>query len=76
MATLVGGAIVGSAITICMKSAKGEGMRSMAHDKIIAELKHLHAHLAGRACNCTEDGECSCSMDMGGKKEESLVTNK
>ncbi|MFI3291994.1 MAG: hypothetical protein SNG27_02325 [Rikenellaceae bacterium] len=63
LTSLVGGAIIGSALTCLLKSAKGVEMRSEAHKRIIKELKHLHAHLAGGMCNCSENGECSCSMD-------------
>ncbi len=67
LTSLVGGAIIGSALTCLFKSAKGVEMRSEAHRRIIHELKHLHAHLSGGMCNCSETGECSCSME--GMKE-------
>ncbi len=63
LTSLVGGAIIGSALTCLLKSAKGVEMRSEAHKRIIHELKHLHAHLAGGKCMCSDTGECSCSMD-------------
>ncbi len=64
LTSLVGGAIIGSAVTCLVKSAKGVEMRNEMHNRIIQELKHLHAHLSGGMCNCSEGGECSCnSMD-------------
>ncbi len=62
-ASAIGGAIVGSVVTCFLKSAKVAEMRNQAHEKIIRELRHLHAHLSNGMCKCSEDGECSCSMD-------------
>ncbi len=60
--SVVGGAILGATITCLLKSEKAKKMKGFAHDKILEEIKHLHAHLAGM-CNCSETGECSCSVD-------------
>lgn len=73
IASVVGGAILGTALTCFLKSSKAAEIKSEAHKKIIHELKHLHAHMAGM-CNCTENGQCSCNMDeMSGMSEMPAV---
>ncbi len=59
----LGGAVLGSAITCLIHSKQGKKLRSQAHERIIKELHHLHAHLSNGMCKCSETGECSCSMD-------------
>ncbi|MFI3302337.1 MAG: YtxH domain-containing protein [Rikenellaceae bacterium] len=65
----LGGAILGSAITCLIHSKKGKELRAQAHERIIKELHHLHAHLSNGMCKCSESGECSCSMDMPGENQ-------
>ncbi|MFR9602806.1 MAG: hypothetical protein SNG02_02915 [Rikenellaceae bacterium] len=73
LASVIGGAILGSALTCLLKSAKASELKKQAHEKIMSELKHLHAHMAG-VCNCTEGGECSCGMEaMKGAKDMAEV---
>ncbi len=73
LTSLIGGAIIGSAVTCLLKSAKGMELRHEAHSKIISELKHLHAHLSNGMCNCSETGECSCVMDK--EKQSTMPTD-
>ncbi len=69
LASVIGGAILGATLTCLLKTSKASELKKQAHEKIMSELKHLHAHMAGM-CNCTEGGECSCSMDaMKGMKD-------
>ncbi len=58
LGSIIGGAILGSALTICMKSQSGKDMRRMAHQRILEELDHLHSHIKG--CSCMTGGECDC----------------
>ncbi|MFI3319500.1 MAG: hypothetical protein SNH01_08240 [Rikenellaceae bacterium] len=62
--SLIGGALLGSALTILCHSKKAGAMRMRAHEKIMHELEHMRAHL----CQC-KDGSCSLE-GMEGMSEE------
>ncbi len=58
LGSILGGAIVGSAITMMCCPKSGDDLRRDIQKKIIDKLNHLHKHLTeGGACNI-EGGEC------------------
>lgn len=61
LCTLVGGAIVGSAVTMMLTPKSGEQMRGAMHRKIHEQLKKIHQNLENCSCMLT-GGECNCNM--------------
>lgn len=72
LGSIIGGAILGTAVTLCMTSKKSADMRKMMHEKLLAQLDHLHDHIKG--CSCMTGGECDCEcgdkMDSVEKMQE------
>ncbi len=63
IATLVGGVILGSALTMCLAPKTSREMRQMAHGKILKYLEHIHQHLVDGKCMI--DGSCSVEKTEG-----------
>ncbi len=68
----LGGAILGSAITLFVAPKSGKHMREMAHSKIIDQLNMIREHLKMEGCNCTEDGQCDCNLPKEGDEQMSM----
>lgn len=67
LCTLVGGAIVGSAVTMMLTPKSGEQMRGSMHRKIHEQLKKIHDNL--ESCSCMlSGGDCDCNL--GGKSDD------
>ncbi|MFI3277675.1 MAG: hypothetical protein SNH28_02645 [Rikenellaceae bacterium] len=65
LCSLIGGAILGSALTILLKSKSAASMREKVHGRILSEIEHLREHM----CRC-KDGDCSMDSMEGIEKSE------
>ncbi len=70
LGSIIGGAILGSTITLCATSEKGRAMRHMAHEKIMAQLEYLQSQMKG--CNCSMEGESKMEQ-MGDAVKEKVA---
>ncbi len=58
--TLVGGAIVGTAVAMFIKSKRGGELRQSMHKKIHEKLQSIQENL--ESCSCMlNGGECECN---------------
>ncbi|MFI3289173.1 MAG: YtxH domain-containing protein [Rikenellaceae bacterium] len=72
LCSAIGGAILGSAVTLFLAPKSGKHMREMAHSKIIEQLNAIRENLKMAGCKCTEDGKCDCDMPAEGEEQMSM----
>lgn len=67
LSSIIGGALIGSAITCAVHRKSFARITNDTKGKILTLLDQIHAHVHG--CGCGESG-CSCTMDKGEKSGE------
>ncbi|MFR9620399.1 MAG: YtxH domain-containing protein [Rikenellaceae bacterium] len=70
LGSVVGGAVLGSALTMCVAPKTGADMRKAAHKKIAEQLDMIKKQIEG----CTSmmmEGACKCNTDS--KSEMPMV---
>ncbi len=56
LGSILGGAIVGSAVTMMCCPKSGAEMRRDAHKMLSEQLNHIHEHI--KKCSCMMSGDC------------------
>lgn len=61
LTSIVGGAVIGSTITMLMAPKSGEQMRSELQKGLAEKLDMLHEHI--KKCKCMMAGDCDTSKE-------------